>query len=132
MLYPPLPDDIDALINFLSDHAALAPLHGGRVSTRLIDHAGSRIRVTSLGGPQPHPWEGITEHQVECWGGTEKQAKTLAETVLAAIYDMRGPIPGGWCESAVPTLRPLASHDPDTGRPRFIVQVQLTTLPNPA
>jgi hypothetical protein len=67
----------------------------------------------------------VHEFQVECWGGTQGQADQLARTVCAAIYDMRGPITDGHVIIAKPTLRPLWQPDAN-GRPRYIIQVQLT------
>ncbi len=120
-MFAVLPDVDAALIDFLDNHAALVPLHGGRVGTKL-QSAETSIRIANLGGVQPWPWEGITEFQVECWGGTQHQAHTLARTVVAAIYDMRGY--GGYVTSANVTLRPLWQPD-DNGRPRYLVQIEL-------
>ena len=126
-MFAVLPDLDQALIEFLTAHPALAPLHGGRVSDMLQSPAAG-VRIAALGGTQPWPWQGTTEYQIECWGGTTVQADTLARTVVAAIYDMRGPITGGYVTASVPTLRPLWSPD-DNGRPRFIVQVAITVSP---
>lgn len=123
-----LPDLDDVLITFLKDHAALAPLHGGRVGHDLAGGVEPALRVTSLGGPQTHPWMAEDEYQVEAWGGDEGQAITLARTVVAAITDLRGPVAGGSVSSAHVTLRPLDSPGTD-GRPRRIVQVGITAHP---
>jgi hypothetical protein len=130
MLSPPIPDLDAALVTFLDNHADLTPLHGGRVSTHVLDSPLPRLRVTSLGGTQPWPWEVTAEYQIDAWGGTEAQAYVLASTVCAAIYDMRGPITGGRIVTAEPSLRPISAPDEDTGRPRYLVQVVLTAYPS--
>lgn len=127
-----LPDLDQALVDFLEAHAALTPLHGGRVGTQLQSELAS-IRIASLGGTQPWPWEGTSEHQIECWGSRtpagEAESALLARTVCAAIYDIRGPVTGGYVTGVAVTLRPLWSPDETTGRARRIVQIQLTANP---
>lgn len=123
-----LPDLDQELVDFLAAHASLTPLHGGRVSTSLQSSLTS-IRIASLGGVQPWPWEGTSEYQIECWGGTQAQAQTLARTVVAAIYDIRGPVDGGHVIGVAVNLRPLWSPDETTARPRYICQISLTATP---
>lgn len=125
-MFTVLPDLDAALIAFLKTHAALAPLHGGRVGISLIGDL-VQIRVANLGGPDTWPWEARAEFQVECWGAPRTdpaQANLLARTVVAAIYDMRGPITNGFVTIAKPSLRPLWRPD-ENGRPRYITQVQI-------
>lgn len=127
------PDVKSALVAFLDEHIRLTPLHGGRVGTRLYPGSESAIRVTSLGGPPDvWPWEVIEEFQLECWGGTEKQAGDLAREALAVVYEFVGPIDGGHVSIAVPALRPVDEPDPNTGRPRAICQVRITAHPSEA
>lgn len=129
MTFAVLPDLDAAIISFLTGHASLSPLHGGRVGTTLSGTS-TQIRVTNLGGSQPWPWRGVAEFQLECWGGTQQQANTLARTVCAAIYDMRQQaVTGGRIVTAVPTLMPLWRPDDVTNRARYIVQVQLEATP---
>lgn len=128
-MFAVLPDLDEVLIGFLNTHPALAPLHNGRVGHSLAGGNGTAVRVASLGGTQAWPWEGTTEYQIECWGGSYHQANTLARTVVAAAYDLPGPAGGGFVSAAEVTLRPLDSPDPDTGRPRLIVQVSITAHP---
>jgi hypothetical protein len=126
-MYAVLPDVDQALIDYLSSHPDLAPLHGGRVSTRL-QSAATSVRVASLGGAGAAPWEGDDEFQVECWGGSQQQANLLARTVYAAGFYFRGPIGGGWSVGSQSTLRPLWSPD-ENGRPRYIVQIRTLVTP---
>ena len=122
-----LPDVDQALVTFLTEHAALAPLHGGRVGTALQSSATS-IRIANLGGPEGFPWDATDAFQVECWGGDQGQANRLARTVVAATPDLRGPIAGGHVSAAVVTLLPLWQPDAN-GRPRYIVHIEITVHP---
>lgn len=127
-MYALLPDLDQALVDFLTSHPTLAPLHGGRVGTRL-QSTDTSVRIASLGGTQPWPWEGLPEYQIEWWGGTDVQAKTLARTGEAAIWQMRGAVTGGWATCSAMPVSQLWSPDDTTGRPRFITQAQFRTNP---
>lgn len=122
-----LPDIDQALVTFLTGHAALAPLHGGRVGTAL-QSAATSVRIANLGGTQSQAWAAEVTFQVECWGGSQQQANVLARTVVAAANDMRGPIIGGHVSAAFSTLQPLWQPDAN-GRPRYIVQLEITIHP---
>lgn len=123
MTFAVLPDLDTALIAFLTGHASLTPLHGGRVGTTLSGNL-TQIRVANLGGPDTWPWEEQQEFQLESWGGIQGQASLLDRTVCSAIYDMRGPITDGYVIIAHPTLRHLWQPDAN-GRPRYISQVRI-------
>ncbi|WP_326564554.1 hypothetical protein [Micromonospora peucetia] len=123
-----LPDVDQALVDYLKAHLLLVPLHGGRVGTKLQSTSPS-VRITSLGGGQPWPWEGLPEYQVEWWGGTDVQAKTLARTGEAALWGFLGPIAGGRVTGVSVALSQLWSPDESTARPRFITQVQYRVHP---
>lgn len=132
MLYALPPDPQAALITFLSTHADVAAISGMRVSSTKLDTPQPRIQVTVIPGEDTQPYEESSEFQVDCWGPTtgttaESQALTLARTVCAAIYELTLQNPA--VTSAYPTVRPFASHDPTTGRPRFICQLQITQSP---
>lgn len=118
-----LPDLDAVLIGFLDNHADLIPLHGGRVGTTLPPGTATSIRIASLGGSMPWPWQIRTEYQVECWGGTEVQALTLARTVCAVIYEL--PASNDQVLWAVVSLAPFASPDLVSNRFRYICQVEL-------
>jgi len=124
-----LPDIDQILVDFLTNHAALAPLHGGRVGTQLAAGDDPAIRTSSLGGNQPWPWQSLQEFQIESWGGDQGDAKLLARTVEAAVYDLLGPITGGWVRGVAVLLAQLWSPDDQTGRARYITQIQFTVYP---
>lgn len=121
-----LPDETAVLGDYYRSHADMVPLHGGRVGTALPAGSLPSLRLASLGGTEAWPWEGDAEVQVECWGGTQAQASTLARTAAAAAYGLRGPVTGGHVITAYPSLRPMWSPDPETARPRYIIQVRMT------
>ena len=129
MLYPLAPDPVDALIDFLTSDAPIVAISADRVSTTKIDTPDPRIQITMLPGPVTEGFEETTEFQLDCWGGTERQAKTLARTICNRIDAMRGPLSGGGVTVAVPSVKPFDLPDPDTGRPRSICQVAITISP---
>lgn len=124
-----LPDPDQAVVTFLAAHVALTPLHGGRVGTQLAAGELPALRVSSLGGTQPWPWQAVMGFQIESWGGDRGQANLLARTVEAAVYDMRGPVTGGRVVGVAVALSLLWSPDEDTDRPRYLSQVDLTIYP---
>jgi hypothetical protein len=132
--YAVLPDVEKALVDFLAAHAALVPLHGGRVSTELATPELACLQVTSLGGQQPWPWEATPEFQLSVWGGSGPGAKAaaneLARTVVAVAFELAGAaITGGRIVGAAVRLAPLWSPAEDTGRARYRVDIALTVMP---
>lgn len=129
MTHPVLPDAEQALVDFLTVHASLAPLHGGRVGTELHTDL-TCLQVTALGGQQPWPWEAVPEFSVAAWGGTKAEANELARTVAAAAYDLAGTdVTGGRVVGVGIRLAPLWSPDDVTGRARYRVDLALTVMP---
>jgi len=129
MPYALLPDMDQELVDFLTVHAALAPLHGGRVGTELQTDLVA-LQVTGLGGSQPWPWTATPEYQIKAWGGTQLQANTLIRTVVAAIYDMTGTaVDGGRVTGVAVTLAPLWQPDEQTGRPAYLMHTALNIYP---
>jgi hypothetical protein len=129
MPYALLPDMDQELVDFLTSHASLSPLHGGRVSTELQSDLVC-LQVTNLGGSQSWPWEATAEFQIAAWGGTQPQANTLIRTVVAAIYDMTGAaVDGGRVVGVDVRLAPLWQPDEQTARPRYLMHCGLTVMP---
>jgi hypothetical protein len=127
--YPLLPDMEQALVTFLTAHAGLATLHGGRVGTELQTDLVC-LQVTSLGGQQPWPWEAVPEFQISSWGGTKAQASTLDLTVRSAIFELLGTaVTGGRVVGIGIRLAGLWSPAEDTNRPRYRTDVALTSMP---
>lgn len=128
-----LPDSLKALIGYLATHADLVPLHGGQVSTRLQTESRC-VRVTSLGGPQPWPWETRPQYQIEWWGPRADEdpgpALDLCRAGEAALWQLSGAaITGGRVTGFSVPLSQLWSPAEDTGRPRFRTDVALTISP---
>jgi hypothetical protein len=129
MAYALLPDMDQELVDFLTAHASLSPLHGGRVGTELQSDLVC-LQVTGLGGSQAWPWEAIAEFQFSAWGGTQQQAYSLIRTVGAAVYDLTGAaVDGGRVIGVAVTLAPLWSPDEQTARPRYLTHCALTIYP---
>lgn len=129
MTYPQLPDAEQALVDFLDGHAALAPLHGGRVSTELRTDLAC-LQVTSLGGQQPWPWEATPEFQISSWGGTKAEASTLDRAVRAAVFELaNAAIVGGRSVGVSLRLAGLWSPDENTARPRYRSDIAFTVYP---
>lgn len=129
MPFTVLPDIEQELIDFLTAHADLAPLHGGRVGSELQTDLAA-LQVTLLGGVQPWPWEAVPEFQISAWGGSKDEASLLARTVVAAVFDLVGQaVTGGHVSGADVRLAPLWSPDEDTNRPRYRTDVALTIYP---
>lgn len=129
MAFALLPDMEQELVGFLAAHASLSPLHGGRVGTELQTDLAC-LQVTSLGGPQPWPWEASPEFQISSWGGTKAQASLLDRTVIAAAYDLAGAaISGGRVTGVAVRLKSLWSPDEETARPRYRSDLALTIFP---
>lgn len=124
-----LPDLDQALVTFLTNHAALSPLHGGRVGTQLAAGDSPAIRTSSLGGNQSWPWEARQEFQIESWGGSQGDAKLLARTVEAVVYELIGPVTGGYIRGVAVPLSQLWSPDDQTGRARYRTDIALMVYP---
>lgn len=129
MTYELLPDLDAVLVSFLKNNSSLAPLHGGRVGTKLAAGDTSAVRTSSLGGIQTWPWQAVQEFQIEWWGGDQGQAKLLARTGEAVIYDLEGHVTGGWIRGVEVALGQLWSPDDVTGRARYITQIRITLFP---
>ena len=128
-MYALMPDVDQAFVDFLRSHPALGPLHGGRVGTKLAAGSLSSVRLASVGGTQPWPWEGLPEYQIEWWGGDESAAKRLARIGEAALWDFLGPITGGRVTGASIPISQLWSPDETSARARLITQVSYHVYP---
>lgn len=129
MTFTPLPDMEAELITWLAAHASLAPLHGGRVGTELQADLVC-LQVTSLGGPQPWPWEATPEFSISSWGGTKAEANLLDRTVRAVVFELLGQaVTGGRVTQVGVRLSGLWSPGEETNRPRYRSDVAFTVMP---
>ena len=124
-----MPDLDAALVTYLTSHTDLAPLHGGRVGTRLASGNAPAQRITSLGGAPRWPWEDTPEFQIESWGGDQAQASLLCRTTESVIYGFIGPVPGGWVRGIAVRLSRVWSPDETTGRARYLTQIATLSYP---
>ena len=135
-----LPDAEALFIAWVLAHPALASLHGGRVGPELTGSEPA-LRVSGTSRPT-REWEDSPELYVECWGGSEEQArsatppttsraqaKKLARTLVAAVPGMNGRHPRGAVRGAWVSLGPLGQHDQTSGRARYLVQVRWLSYP---
>lgn len=128
MTFPVLPDPEAALVTFLAAHASLAPLHDW-VGTQ-VQATAPGIQVTSLGGPQPWPWEATAEFALSSWGGTKAQASALDRTLRSVVYELAGaPVTGGHTVGVGVPLAGLWAPDENTDRPRYRTDLALTIYP---
>lgn len=129
MAFTPLPDMEQALVDFLTAHASLVPLHGGRVGTELQTDSAC-LQVTPLGGPQPWPWEAAPEFAIASWGGTKAEASLLDRTVRAVAWELVGTaVTGGRVTGMAVRLSGLWSPGEETNRPRYRSDLALTVMP---
>lgn len=129
MVFELLPDVDAYLVAFLKTHPQLTGLHGGRVGTKLPAGTDPAVRTSSLGGVQTWPWRGDQDFQIEWWGGDQGQAKLLARTGEAVVYDLVGHITGGWIRAVEVVISQLWTPDEATGRARYITQIRITVYP---
>lgn len=129
MTFTPLPDMEQELVTFLAAHAALVPLHGGRVGTELQSDLAC-LQVTNLGGQQPWPWEAVPEFAIASWGGTKGDANLLDRTVRVAVFDLLGQaVTGGRVTGIGMRLSGLWTPAEDTNRPRYRTDIAFTVMP---
>lgn len=129
-MFDPLPDAEAELVTWLTAHPTLSPLHGGRVGTELRTPTLTCLQVTSLGGPQPWPWEGTPEFSILSWGGEKADAKLLDRTVTAVAWELVGAaVTGGRVIGMSVRLASLWAPDDTTGRARYRTDIALTVMP---
>jgi hypothetical protein len=83
-----LPSAAALTVAWLKANVDLAPIHGGRVGTKL-NATLPAIRVQRVAGSPPEPWRDEPVMQIECWAADEGTADLLARTVIAALPTIR-------------------------------------------
>lgn len=90
------------------------------------------VRLTRIGGTPAVPAHlDRARLQIEAWGTSKAQARDLAETVHAALYDMPGQYPAGMVTAVEDDLGLTWQPDPDTDRDRYLFGVTVYTHPLP-
>lgn len=123
---PLFPDEEALVCEFLRRQPTIAAVVGDRVGTRL-NAVFPCIRVTSLGGSTPEWYEWQSAVQVEAWAELyyQQTAKNLALAVMAVVFDLDANYAPQQVSSANIRNGPLFMPDPDTERPRYIVDIEL-------
>lgn len=126
-----LPSAEALVVAFLRAQPAVMAIVGNRISTRIPDApTWPLIRVRRVGGTPQATWEDAPRVQIECWAdvGQDVAADDLSRAVISVLVDAGYRVGGaGYLAVAVPVLGPLPLYDPDTDRPRYIVDVSCLT-----
>lgn len=132
----PLLPDAEALVYaYLSTHAGVDALVAGRVYSAVPEAPTyPLVTLTRVGGaPTLAYWVDSPRVQLDAWGRSKGEASDLARTLVAACAELAGrTVPGhGVVTSVLPVLGPLWQPDTEVAppRPRYLVDVQLTTHP---
>ena len=130
--------DVERIVSqFLRDNTAVTDLVGQRVYSELpkaVEWPAVRLNRVG-GGPATRPARlDLARIQVDVWGGTKANARTIAATVLAVIGEE---LPGVYDEGvSVITAARLGTlrYSPDTtftpAKPRYISEVSIYSHPN--
>jgi hypothetical protein len=125
-----LPDPGELLRVFLLGQPAVTAIVGDRISVALSSGEPS-IRYRLVTGSDGMPEEDHPQLQVEAWGRSGEPddgiASLLLRTVRATLPDFRGQFGDAWVANAYVTVAPYRADDPETGRPRLIVQIRMLT-----
>jgi len=89
-----MPSPVALVVAWCRAHAALAPLHGGRVGV-ILGQVFPAVRVALVSTNPTHVWEARPVVQVEAWAADPDAVDLLARTLIAALPDLVGPHPGG-------------------------------------
>ncbi len=120
------PDEEALVCDFLRRQPTISSIVADRVGTRLFPTFPC-IRVTSLGGSTPEWYQWDASVQIEVWADNLQQAaaKTLALAIVATVYDLDVTWDNTQLSSATIRNGPLYIPDPDTQRPRYIIDLEL-------
>lgn len=116
----PWPDPL--VIAWLRDHPDLAPLHGGRVSTRLDDVLPA-LRVTLVYDAQAATaWERVPVYQIEVWAEDEVAAGQIATDVANTWASFKGRFGAAYISGSEVVTWPRPEPDPETDLPRYLLE----------
>lgn len=120
-------------VNYLRATAEVAAIAGSRIYTEIPPTPTyPLVRVTRIGGvPTIRQHLDVARLQIDVWGQTKFQARTLAATVQAAMWAAVGSHAEGVVANVEDDLGLSWSPDPDTDQPRYVFGVAVTIHPNP-
>src|SRR5215213_817571 len=121
-----LPSAEVAAVAWAKTQPDLAPLHGGRVGTKL-NATLPAIRVQRIGGSPVDPWEDQPAVQFECWAADQGGADLLVRSLVAALPTFRGVYPDGRVHTYSIESGPFyAPDDPQlSNSSRYIITARL-------
>jgi len=134
MPLPLLPNVVDLTKEALLAQTSLTAL----VSTRIYDRVPGTptfplLVVTSVDEAEsPEPAIGEARVQVDVWGkllselGAQTQARLITRTLQSVVRDLRGTWTAGHIVNSA-HLNTIPQPDPDSGRTRFIVDLQINS-----
>jgi hypothetical protein len=134
MPLPLLPNVVDLTKEALLAQASLTALVGTRVYDRVPGAPSYPLLVvTSVDEAEsPEPAIGEARVQVDVWGkpmselGALTAARLVTRTLQSVVRDLRGTWTAGKIVGAA-HLNTIPQPDPDTGRTRFIVDLQINS-----
>lgn len=125
------PDTGEVLRAFFGAQGAVTAITGTRIAVDLTGLLPA-IRYALLGGGDLGGGAVYARYQVECWGagGTPDDGTSdlLGRTILSVIPNFSGSI-GGATVSGASATYPVRQDDPQTNRPRNILEVVFTATP---
>lgn len=129
-----LPDAELLVVNRLRATAEVTALVGTRVYTQIpATPTYPLIRVTRIGGvPAIRQHLDVARIQIDAWGATQYQARTVAATAQAAIHAATGTHATGVVSNVEDDLGLTWSPDPDTDQPRYVFAVAISIHPTPS
>lgn len=128
-----LPDAELWAVNALRASADLAALTGIRVYTSIpADPTYPLVRVTRIGGvPTIRQHLDVARLQIDAWGTTKFEARTVAATAQAVLHATVGAHDEGVVTAVEDDLGMSWQPDPETDRPRYLFGVAVYLHPNP-
>jgi hypothetical protein len=127
-------DSLFDLRSWLRSHPDLQPLHGGRVFFRVPDRGLTApfMRLYRVGGgPQPNTDapESDLRFAIEVWGlqfADYPVVRQLVNATESAFLQAESVVSGGTLIQYANVTAAVDAPDPDTGWPRFVVDVVAT------
>ncbi len=120
-----LPDPEKVTGDYLRAHTDVAALVGDRVATKIPDTpTWPLLRLTRIGGTSAarNTLE-VARMQFEGWADDEPTARLVTATVRAALEQAPGYVHAdGYITAVGFELGPIPIPDPETSRPRYLLQ----------
>lgn len=128
-----LPDAELLVVNWLRARTEITALVSTRVYTQIpAGPSFPLIRITRIGGiPEIRQHLDVARIQVDAWGTSQYQARTVAATAQAALHAAVGLHATGVVSNVDDDLGLTWSPDSETNQPRYVFGVALYIHPLP-